>query len=829
MRNTVKICLTLLILLGASLAFSGGNSVHAQAATKGKIAFIAGNGIDLVVLNLDNNAQTNATQGRLTGLSAFAWSPDGTQLVVSADRGSNLYVVSADGSGVRALTHNTGFAITQTPTWSPDGTQIAYVGNAAQNYDIFIIGADGNNGRRLTNTNGIYRDLAWSPDGTRIAYASGPDFFNVKIYVMNADGTAPTQLSTGGGSDIAPAWSPDGSRIAYENDLQFGPAEIFVMSANGSNQTRLTTNFKSDRHPTWSPDGSQIAFSSDREGNYALHLMNADGSGQTRLTNNSTAEGSPAWQPNGTTPTATPTPSPVYSVSGNIVDLNGSPVAGALVNIELSESGTIQTRTVQTDTSGNYSSGELGCQNRVTLTPSKLGYTFSPTGRSFVSTRCLSGSDTANFVATSDATARFTISGRVTDGFGNGIPGATVTLSGTQGGMVQSDASGNYAFGGLPAGGDYTLSPSKEGQYLRFAANVSNLSGNTTLNLTLRPYVEVRMRVADAAGNGIANVAMRTGNSTLPMPHTNSFGNLTILFTYSLTAHFQVTLTPIKYGYTFDPPNVTISTAGGNQVVNFTATLGNQIDDPQFFVRRHYLDFFGRQADDAGLAFWTANIASCDVDVSCIEVKRIDTSAAFFLSIEFQQTGYLVHRFYKAAYGDIPGKPVPLTFAEFMPDTQRIGQDVVVNSTGWEVRLEANKRAYANEFVSRTRFAEAYPATLTPAQYVDKLNQNTGNSLTQAERDALVNDLATGAKTRAEVLRQVAENPEFANREKNRAFVLSQYFGYLRRDPDAAPNTDFSGYNFWLGKLNEFNGDFRAAEMVKAFITSGEYRQRFEQ
>jgi len=54
-------------------------------------------------------------------------------------------------------------------------------------------------------------------------------------------------------------------------------------------------------------------------------------------------------------------------------------------------------------------------------------------------------------------------------------------------------------------------------------------------------------------------------------------------------------------------------------------------------------------------------------------------------------------------------------------------------------------------------------------------------------------------------------------------------FGYLRRGPNESPDTNFDGYNFWLSKLNEFGGDYINAEMVKAFITSDEYRQRFGQ
>jgi len=75
-------------------------------------------------------------------------------------------------------------------------------------------------------------------------------------------------------------------------------------------------------------------------------------------------------------------------------------------------------------------------------------------------------------------------------------------------------------------------------------------------------------------------------------------------------------------------------------------------------------------------------------------------------------------------------------------------------------------------------------------------------------------------------LRAVAENQTLSNAEFNRAFVLMQYFGYLRRNPNDPQDLDYSGYEFWLGKLNQFNGNFQNAEMVKAFITSAEYRQR---
>jgi hypothetical protein len=215
---------------------------------------------------------------------------------------------------------------------------------------------------------------------------------------------------------------------------------------------------------------------------------------------------------------------------------------------------------------------------------------------------------------------------------------------------------------------------------------------------------------------------------------------------------------------------------------------------------------------------------------------RINVSAAFFLSIEFQNTGYLVERMYKAAYGDATesstGLMVPIVKrAELTADSAIVGQGVVVKSPGWEEKLDANKQAYSLAFVQRQRFIDSYPSDLVPDQFVAKLNLNTGNVLTQDETNALVAELSMdpSAIGRAKVLLKIAENSLFDSREKNRAFVLMQYFGYLRRDPDSAPDSNYSGYQFWLAKLDQFGGDFMQAEMVKAFITSTEYRQRFAQ
>ena len=121
---------------------------------------------------------------------------------------------------------------------------------------------------------------------------------------------------------------------------------------------------------------------------------------------------------------------------------------------------------------------------------------------------------------------------------------------------------------------------------------------------------------------------------------------------------------------------------------------------------------------------------------------------------------------------------------------------------------------------------------MTPAQFVGKLNTNAGDVLSSSERATAIALFGSATDTsnttaRAQALRQVAENQNLYNAEFNRAFVLMQFYGYLRRNPNDLPDSDYTGYDFWLTKLNQFNGNFINAEMVQAFITSTEYRQRF--
>jgi hypothetical protein len=272
------------------------------------------------------------------------------------------------------------------------------------------------------------------------------------------------------------------------------------------------------------------------------------------------------------------------------------------------------------------------------------------------------------------------------------------------------------------------------------------------------------------------------------------------------------------------PLNSTTLTVQDNDL----GTSSNVVDISSWFVNQHYNDFLNRTPDPSGEAFWINNIESCGSSVECREVKRIDTSAAFFLSIEFQTTGFLVYRVYKASLPETAERPRAMPrYREFIRDTQEVSRGVIVGNNNWQQVLEANTARFTNEFVYRPEFLANYPPTLSAIAYVEKLNAQAGNVLTFDEFFRLANGLMAGLETRGSVLRKVAEHQNFRAKEFNSAFVLMQYFGYLRRNPNDAPDGDFAGFDFWLAKMNQFGGDFRAAEMVKAFISSGEYRQRF--
>ena len=415
-------------------------------------------------------------------------------------------------------------------------------------------------------------------------------------------------------------------------------------------------------------------------------------------------------------------------------------------------------------------------------------------------------------------------------------PNETVNI--TLSGLTGSGELGSPSTAVLTIGDDDPI-----GGYLKFsAANYSVAEGGVaTITVqrtgTLTQAVTVDYATGDNSTGPQTSCAPTPGNTLASSrcDYTSAFGQITFAAGDGADKTFTVLIDQDSYVEGPESLALTLSnpTNGASLVTPSAATLTinddltepptNLVDDTNTFVEQLYRDFLNRPSDPSGKAFWVANIDNCNnpatrlpglTQAQCIEVQRINTAAAFFLSIEFQATGGTAYLTNKAAFGNLP------TFLNFEPDAQAIGRGYVFGQAGAEAILEANKVAYFNAFVARSSFTAIYGG-LSNTQYVDALIANTGVLFTPPERNALINGLNNATETRATVLRKISEKASFRDAEFNRMFVFMEYVGFLRRDPDTP------GFNFWLTKLNQFNGNYIAAEMIKAFITSAEYRGRF--
>ena len=374
---------------------------------------------------------------------------------------------------------------------------------------------------------------------------------------------------------------------------------------------------------------------------------------------------------------------------------------------------------------------------------------------------------------------------------------------------VRVEAVDNVFFNLSPA---FAVTGSGATATLAFAsAAVAALEGNDTAILTVnrsgdtsRP-VAVAYATSDGTARQLGDYTVTNGALNFAAGETAK--NIVIPIVNDAYAEGQESFT-----LTLSNPNgATINgatTAGILITDNDISNAGaNPLENAGFFVRQQYYDFLNREPDAAGFDYWTGQITQCGSDPVCIRSRRIGVSAAFFIELEFQSTGSFVYRFYKASYGALP------TYTQFTPDRARI-----VGGS----ELETARQAFADNWVQRPEFLARYPATQTSAQFVDTLlatvQQGSSVNLT-ANRNSLLGYLANGG-TRAGVVRLVADNPVLQQAEFNKAFVLMQYFGYLRRDPDQA------GYDFWLDVVtNREPGNYRG--MVCAFITAAEHQLRF--
>jgi hypothetical protein len=395
-------------------------------------------------------------------------------------------------------------------------------------------------------------------------------------------------------------------------------------------------------------------------------------------------------------------------------------------------------------------------------------------------------------------------------------PGVTVLYAGCDIGVYRSVDSGAswIPFGtGLPNVSIFDMAIQPTSRYIRVATHGRGMwEVGLPGNPTAAPANIIGV-VTASDGSPLGGVTVNLNGAQMTDTITDSSGHY-LFANVELNGFY--TVTPALANYTFAPANRSFSLVANKTDAMFTGSpnttaSSNAIDTNEYFVRQQYLDFLGREPDHAGLIYWVAKLNQCNGNAGCQRQGRIDVSAAFFLSQEFQETGSYVYGLYNGALGR------QLNYAEFFADRQQ----VVGGAT-----LDTAKTAFANAFVARAEFTQKYQSNTTAESFVDALLQTahdtTGADLSGTRAD-FVNRYQTGNtmdESRALVVRAVAENPILAAAVYNPSFVAMEYFGYLRR------GIDQGGYAFWLNALNSSSaGNYRG--MVCAFITSTEYQQRF--
>jgi hypothetical protein len=381
------------------------------------------------------------------------------------------------------------------------------------------------------------------------------------------------------------------------------------------------------------------------------------------------------------------------------------------------------------------------------------------------------------------------------------------------------DASGNW---GPVRGAIFTTAAPSTIQIEASNYNVNESAGHATVVITRSgdssAPASVTYSSSDTAGLNNCNVI--NGKASSRCDYTTAVG--TISFAAGDTAAKTISIPLVDDAFAegqesftlslSNPSGASLGSVGTTSIIindNETSNAANPIDQTAFFVRQHYIDFLNREPEPQGFTDWQSILNNCPAgNTTC---DRIEVSSSFFRSPEFRERGYFPYRFYSVALGRKPN------FAEFMPDLARVSGFLT------EAEKEQARQDFIAEFMTRAEFTTIYNG-LTDNAYVQRLYDTAGVSQVTVPNVGVLSvsgmqqRMSQQSRTRAQVLREIAESPEVDSKYFTQAFVVMQYFGYLRRDPDAS-------YLQLIDQLNANPANYRP--LVHIFVDSQEYRARF--
>jgi uncharacterized repeat protein (TIGR01451 family) len=644
--------------------------------------------------------------------------------------------------------------------------------------------------------------------------------------------------------------NPAGTALVYSTYLGGGGQDIGSAIAVGPEGSAYITGYTaSTNFPTASPLQANYANSGDA---FVTRIGPSDASGASAdLSLTMTDSPDPAQNGQSITYTVTVTNHGPSAASGVIV--NNTITQPQFVNSASATPSQGTCASNLTCTLGNLASGAQATIT-VVVTPGVSG------PASITNSATVGGNEPDPVTANNSATEStmigiaYTISGQITRANSSAISGVTVTLqTNSFSTTTTTDSQGNYSFTGLAPGTSNTVTPSLANfSFSPSELNFNNLSQNitganfvgtpvatpSTLQLNQSSYsltegagslallvnrsgdlssaVTVNYATSDAAAF-LQNCNVVNGHATSRCDYVSLVGTLH----FAAGENSKTLFLPIvddTYLEGAETLSLTLSSPTGGAVIgaNSSAVITitdsgndgsgqpNPIDETNFFVRQHYIDFLGREPDPASIG-WNNQINNCvPVQPAC---DRLSVSQGIYSSPEFKDRGYFIYKFYSVAFGRKP------TYDEFVLDRAR------VSGFQTEAELEQSKLDFIADFMSRPEFAPY--GGLTNDQYVQTLFNMVG--LTQITVNGVVRDVAAiqqqmaGGRTRAQVLRDIAESPEVSNKFLVESTIVMHYFGYLRRDPDAA-------YQDWINIYNQ-TGDSR--NVTNGFVNSAEYRSRF--